>query len=69
MKTTSKRGPGRMRHLQVEELWLQDEVRQGRVEIKHISTSANTAYLFTKHLPRRRLESLVEMIGMRDGGE
>eukprot|EP00972_Heterocapsa_arctica_P048052 7086772-Heterocapsa_arctica.AAC.1 len=32
VRTTAKRGPGRMRHLDIKELWLQSEVREGFIE-------------------------------------
>ena len=31
-----RRGLGRMRHLEIRDLWLQKEVREGRVEVRKI---------------------------------
>ena len=36
VRMTAKRGPGRMRHLDVKELWLQGEVREGRIRIMQV---------------------------------
>jgi hypothetical protein len=67
VRTTTKRGPGSMKHLEIKELWLQDEMRSGRITISRVSTENNVADLFTKHLPRRRLEQLVVMMKLSDG--
>eukprot|EP00972_Heterocapsa_arctica_P053237 7839123-Heterocapsa_arctica.AAC.1 len=60
-----------MRHIEIRELWLQTEVREGRLSIIHVPGESNTADLFTKHLPVKRLEQLVIAIGLspEGGGE
>ena len=50
------------------ELWLQGEMRSGRITIGRVSTENNIADLFTKHLPRRRLEQLIVMMKLSDEG-
>ena len=47
-----RRGLGRMRHLEIRDLWLQKEVRDGRVEISKIPGVQNPADLMTKVLGR-----------------
>ena len=64
-KVTRKRGVGRMRHLAIKELWLQDEVRSGRIEVKHVKGLVNPADLMTKALPRKRLWELCELVGLQ----
>eukprot|EP00919_Chromeraceae_sp_WS-2016_P030095 GHVR01071427.1.p1 GENE.GHVR01071427.1~~GHVR01071427.1.p1 ORF type:complete len:252 (+),score=48.31 GHVR01071427.1:994-1749(+) len=68
VRTTTKRGPGSMKHVEIKELWLQDEMRSGRITIGRVSTDNNIADLFTKHLPRRRLEQLIVMMKLSDEG-
>ena len=46
----SRRGLGRMRHLQIRDLYLQKEVREGRVEVSKIPGTENPADLLTKIL-------------------
>ena len=46
----SRRGLGRMRHLEIRDLWLQKEVREGRVEVSKIKGVENPADLMTKIL-------------------
>ena len=46
----SRRGLGRMRHIEVRELWLQEEVRKGSVVVKKVQGNENPADLMTKFL-------------------
>ena len=64
-RTTVKRGPGRMRHLDIKELWLQGEVRDGHIEVKHVPGETNPADLLTKQLPQKKLNQMMELVGMR----
>jgi hypothetical protein len=70
MNLLAKRGPGRLRHLQAKELWLQELTGSGRVVVKYLSTKLNVSDMFTKPLARVRFEELVTKMGMRlpDGG-
>jgi DNA-directed RNA polymerase subunit M/transcription elongation factor TFIIS len=63
--TTAKRGLGRLRHLAVKELWLQDEVRSGKVVIEYLPTEINVADMLTKGMPTKRYAMLKQMIGLR----
>ena len=46
----SRRGLGRMRHIEVRELWLQEEIRLGKVVVKKVLGTENPADLMTKFL-------------------
>ena len=59
-----KKGPGRMRHLEVKELYLQEELRAGRIQISKIPTQLNVSDLFTKVFQGPAFRSLVERIGL-----
>ena len=59
-----RRGLGRLKHVELRWLWLQDEFRAGRLELARVNNLANPADLMTKHLHRARLEDLMELIGM-----
>ena len=48
----SRRGLGRMRHIEVRELWLQEEVRKGKVVVEKVQGSENPADLMTKFLSK-----------------
>lgn len=51
----SKRGLGKMRHLELRDLWLQREVGEGKVIVQKIAGSANPADAMTKFLSRTEL--------------
>ena len=51
-----RRGLGRMRHLEIRDLWLQNEVREGRLVVKKVIGSENPADLMTKILSVREIE-------------
>ncbi len=46
----SRRGLGKMRHLEISDLWLQKEVREGKVEINKVPVKEHPADLMTKIL-------------------
>ena len=46
----SRRGLGKIRHIEVHQLWVQDKVASGEVEIRKVDGKANLADLLTKHV-------------------
>ena len=50
----STRGLGRMRHLEVKDLWIQQLVQDGRVILKKVRGGRNVADVMTKFLDRAR---------------
>ena len=45
---SKRQGLGRMRHLELKELWIQEQLGQGWLHIEKVETSYNLADLFTK---------------------
>ena len=60
----SRRGLGRMRHLQIRDLWLQQEVGEGRVIVSKVSGTENPADSMTKFMSFRTLRSRLSGVGM-----
>ena len=58
----SRRGVGKMRHMQVRWLWLQEEVKKGNVRVFKVKGVENPADLMTKFLSgdeiRKHLEAM-----------
>ena len=63
----NKRGVGRLKHMQIRELFVQEEVRAGRLELAAISSVDNLADLLTKAFTRTRHDELCRLIGLQLG--
>ena len=53
----SRRGLGRMRHLEIRDMWLQREVREGGLEVSKVHGEDNPADLMTKILNVKDISS------------
>ena len=56
----SRRGLGRMRHIEIRDLWLQKEVREGKIEVSKIRGDSNPADLMTKVLG---IKDIIQRLG------
>ena len=54
------RGSGKLRHIRVGQLWIQEMAEEGEVVIRKVSGDRNVADLMTKHLPERKISQYVE---------
>lgn len=61
---TRKVGPGRMRHISVRYMWLQQQVRHKEMTVENVAGAVNTADIFTKPLERTRFEMLRYKVGL-----
>ena len=61
----STRGLGRMRHLEVKDLWLQGLVENGRSKLQKVRGDVNPADVMTKYLDRMSCVKLLALGGMR----
>jgi len=57
-------GAGRMRHIDVRQLWLQSEVQAKRVMVRKISTEQNPADVLTKAVTPQKLQQMLPRIGL-----
>ena len=46
----SRRGLGKIRHIEVNQLWLQDKVAEGIIEVRKVNGKENIADALTKHV-------------------
>ena len=60
----ARRGLGKMRHIEVRDLWLQEEVRKGGVKVVKVDGEENPADLMTKYLHEKEIRSRLEGMGM-----
>ena len=52
---SSRRGLGKLRHVELNELWLQDQVARGRVSVRKIKGEDNFSDSLTKHSSPERI--------------
>ena len=62
----ARKGCGKLRHVRVGQLWIQQLAEDEEVAYKKIQGESNPADLFTKHLTRNRLDYLLDLISLRD---
>ena len=60
----NRRGLGKMRHLEIRDLWLQKEVADGKLEVGKIWGTENPADLMTKILTKGEIRSRLERMGL-----
>ena len=64
-----RRGLDKVRHIDVNVLWLQEQEIRGKVPLRKVDGTKNPADLMTKHLDAKKAEGHLERLGMkfRDG--
>ena len=60
----SRRGLGKMRHIEVKDLWLQEAVCRGRVKLQKVDGVKNPADLFTKYLTSAEIERHLKFLNI-----
>ena len=60
----SRRGAGKVRHLDSQELWIQERVARGDISIKKVPGEENLSDILTKHVDRKTLDKHLEGIGL-----
>ena len=60
----ARRGLGKMRHMEVRDLWLQEEVIKGKVRVIKIPGETNPADLMTKYLGTKEIEVRLDRMGI-----
>ena len=58
-----RKGLGRVRHLETKYLWIQDLIKDGRVQLRKVKGIANPADIGTKHLTFKEMNGLMIGIG------
>ena len=60
-----RRGLGKLRHLDVEDLWVQEKVRDKTVEIAKVLGTDNPADVFTKYVDSAALQKALKFMNLR----
>ena len=64
----TRRGVGKVKHLETRTLWVQDQVERGRLRVRKIDGEHNQADVLTKYLSGGRLSRLLENLPVRFAG-
>ena len=64
----SRRGLGKIRHLEVSQLWLQQKVANGDLELIKVNGGGNLADALTKHLGAGDLQKHMLGVGLEERG-
>ena len=63
-----RRGNGKMRHIRIGMLWVQEKSQSGELGYSKVAGEANPADLMTKYLGRKTVDALLERLGVRRQG-
>ena len=72
MFLVNRRGLGKAKHVDMQNLWIQEASKSGRFITKKVGTNVNPADLMTKPPPRPKIEQLMSLMGyefMKTGGD
>ena len=61
----SRRGLGKIRHLHVSDLWIQEKIAKGLLTLHKIAGSENPADILTKYVDTKTLNGALERLHMR----
>ena len=59
----NRRGLGKLRHVELKWLWVQDVVKEGRVKLKTVRGTENVADHLTKPKSKAEVEELLRKVG------
>ena len=57
----SRRGCGKLRHVRIGDLWIQERVEEGELGIEKVHGEWNPADMMTKGLPEAKMQRFMEM--------
>ena len=63
MCLVSRRGLGKAKHVDMQNLWIQEASKSGRFVTKKVGTSVHPADLMTKPQPKPKIEQLTNLMG------
>ena len=66
LSVTQRKGNGKMRHVKIGQLWVQEAAEDEDLKFRKIAGEINPADLGTKHLTRKRIDDLIEKISLQE---
>ena len=65
LAVTARRGNGKLRHVRIGDLWVQEAAANGDVSYRRVPGNTNPADLLTKHLLHPLMQAHVHRLGLR----
>ena len=62
---SKRRGSGKLRHINIGMLWIQEKTEDGTVVVKKVKGVSNPSDMMTKHVNREKMEKYMRMIRQR----
>ena len=59
-----RKGLGKIRHLDVTDLWIQDKIRSGAIRLSKVPGSENMADVLTKYVERKIMDAAINRMGL-----
>ena len=63
-----RRGVGKVRHIEVHQLWLQDRVSRGDIRIRKVDGNKNPADALTKHVEGNKVCTHMDLVHLHASG-
>jgi hypothetical protein len=60
----SRKGVGRVRHIEVHQLWVQEKVSRGEIVINKVRGEDNIADILTKFVDREKIDQAIKSAGL-----
>ena len=64
----NRKGAGRLRHVRVGKLWVQEVQDNGDLRFRKVKGTENPADVITKYLPNHEIQKYLKMVGMDTRG-
>ena len=59
-----RKGMGNIRHLDTTDLWIQDVIRSGKIDLSKVTGPENPADILTKYVERKAIESALPRMSL-----
>ena len=66
LSITQRKGNGKMRHVKIGQLWIQEVAEEEELKFRKIGGDVNPADLGTKNLTRKKVDDLITKISLHD---
>ena len=66
LSVTQRKGTGKMRHVRIGQLWVQEAAEQGELTYRKVKGTSNPTDLGTKHLVAKKINELIPKISLEE---